>query len=115
MRLARHSMTLAWRSLIHTRRTPEELIDVTLQPVLFLVIFTYIFGGAIAAGSQHDYLQFVLPACSGSRSRSAASRSASTSAATSRRASSTASAACRSAARCRSSAPWRPTSCATRS
>ena len=61
MRLARHSMTLAWRSLIHTRRTPEELIDVTLQPVLFLVIFTYIFGGAIAAGSQHDYLQFVLP------------------------------------------------------
>jgi oleandomycin transport system permease protein len=61
MRLARHSLTLAWRSLVHTRRTPEELIDVTLQPVLFLVIFTYIFGGAIMGGSQHDYLQFVLP------------------------------------------------------
>ena len=49
MRLARHSMTLAWRSLWHTRRTPEELIDVTLQPILFLTIFTFIFGGAIAA------------------------------------------------------------------
>ena len=61
MRLARHSMTLAWRSLVHTRRTPEELIDVTLQPVLFLLIFTYIFGGAIAGGSQQDYLQYVLP------------------------------------------------------
>ena len=61
MRLARHSMTLAWRSLWHTRRTPEELIDVTLQPILFLTIFTFIFGGAIAHGSQHDYLQFVLP------------------------------------------------------
>jgi len=42
-------------------RTPEQLLDVTLQPALFLVIFTYIFGGAIAAGSQHDYLQYLLP------------------------------------------------------
>ena len=33
----------------------------TLQPVLFLLIFTYIFGGAIAHGSQHEYLQFLLP------------------------------------------------------
>jgi oleandomycin transport system permease protein len=59
--LVRHSATLAWRSLVNTRRTPEALIDVTLQPVLFLIIFTYIFGGAIAHGSQHDYLQFLLP------------------------------------------------------
>ena len=42
-------------------RTPEALIDVTLQPIIFLVLFTYIFGGAIADGSQHDYLQFLLP------------------------------------------------------
>jgi oleandomycin transport system permease protein len=59
--LVRHSATLAWRSLVNTRRTPEALIDVTLQPVLFLIIFTYIFGGAIAHGSQHEYLQFLLP------------------------------------------------------
>jgi oleandomycin transport system permease protein len=61
MRLARHSATIAWRNLIKTMRTPEQLLDVTLQPALFLIIFTYIFGGAIAAGSQHDYLQFLLP------------------------------------------------------
>ncbi|MEH3052662.1 MAG: ABC transporter permease [Patulibacter minatonensis] len=59
--VVRHSLVLAQRSLIKTRRTPEALIDVTLQPAIFLVLFTYVFGGAIAAGSQHDYLQFLLP------------------------------------------------------
>jgi oleandomycin transport system permease protein len=57
----RHALVLARRSLIKTWRTPEALIDVTLQPVIFLALFTYIFGGAIAGGSQHDYLQFLLP------------------------------------------------------
>ena len=56
-----HALVLAKRSLIKTFRTPEALIDVTLQPVIFLVLFTYIFGGAIAGGSQQDYLQFLLP------------------------------------------------------
>jgi len=58
--LVRHSLALAKRSLIKTWRTPEALIDVTLQPALFLVIFVYIFGGAVA-GSTHDYLQYLLP------------------------------------------------------
>jgi oleandomycin transport system permease protein len=56
-----HATALARRSLIKTWRTPEALIDVTLQPIIFLGLFTYIFGGAIAGGSQHDYLQFLLP------------------------------------------------------
>ncbi|GAA2490760.1 ABC transporter permease [Winogradskya humida] len=60
LRLVRHSFALAKRSLIKTWRTPEALIDVTLQPVLFLVLFVYIFGGAIS-GNTHDYLQFLLP------------------------------------------------------
>ena len=55
------SLALAKRSLIKTWRTPEALIDVTLQPIIFLLLFTYVFGGAIAGGSQHDYLQFLLP------------------------------------------------------
>jgi len=59
--LIRHSAALARRSLIKTWRTPEALIDVTLQPMIFLLLFTYIFGGAISGGSQHDYLQFLLP------------------------------------------------------
>jgi oleandomycin transport system permease protein len=58
----RHAAVLAKRSLIKTWRTPEALIDVTLQPVIFLLMFTYIFGGAIAGSShQHQYLQFLLP------------------------------------------------------
>ena len=57
----RHALALAKRSLIKTLRTPEALIDVTLQPIIFLTLFTYIFGGAIAGGSQADYLQFLLP------------------------------------------------------
>ena len=55
------SCVLAKRSLIKTWRDPEALIDVTLQPIIFLLMFIYIFGGAIAGGSQHDYLQFLLP------------------------------------------------------
>jgi len=58
--LVRHSLSLAKRSLIKTWRTPEALIDVTLQPAIFLVIFVYIFGGAVA-GDTHTYLQFLLP------------------------------------------------------
>ncbi|GAA2046924.1 ABC transporter permease [Catenulispora yoronensis] len=56
----RHSAALAKRSLLKTMRTPEALLDVTLQPVIFLLLFTYVFGGAIA-GSQSVYLQYLLP------------------------------------------------------
>jgi oleandomycin transport system permease protein len=59
--LWRQAQVLARRSLIKTWRTPEALIDVTLQPVVFLALFTYVFGGAIAGGSQQQYLQFLLP------------------------------------------------------
>lgn len=55
-----HSVTLAGRSLKKMIRHPEQFFDVTLQPVLFLIIFVYLFGGAVA-GSTHDYLQYVLP------------------------------------------------------
>jgi len=58
--LVRHSAALAVRSLIKTWRTPEALLDVTLQPAVFLLIFVYIFGGAVS-GSTQDYLQFLLP------------------------------------------------------
>jgi oleandomycin transport system permease protein len=60
-RWLRHALVLARRSLVKLRRTPEALIDVTLQPAIFLGLFTYIFGGAVAAGSQQAYLQFLLP------------------------------------------------------
>jgi oleandomycin transport system permease protein len=56
----RQSLSLAWRTLLRIRRTPEQLLDVTLQPPIFIILFVYVFGGAIA-GTQHDYLQYVLP------------------------------------------------------
>jgi oleandomycin transport system permease protein len=58
--VVRHSLILGGRTITKLRRTPEQLIDVTLQPILFTVVFVYLFGGAIS-GSTHDYLQYVLP------------------------------------------------------
>jgi oleandomycin transport system permease protein len=58
---ARQAVVLARRSLIKTWRTPEALVDVTLQPIIFLALFTYVFGGALAGGSREQYLQFLLP------------------------------------------------------
>jgi oleandomycin transport system permease protein len=60
-RIVRHALVLAKRNLIKTWRTPEQLIDVTLQPIIFLLLFVYVFGGAISHGSRHEYLQFLLP------------------------------------------------------
>jgi ABC-2 type transport system permease protein len=50
----------AWRGLLKIRHVPEQLMDATVTPVLFTVMFTYMFGGAIA-GSTKEYLQFILP------------------------------------------------------
>lgn len=55
----RHSWVLAKRSLVKTWRTPEGLIDVTVSPIMFTLLFTYIFGGAIA-GSSSDYLPLLV-------------------------------------------------------
>src|SRR3954451_7969932 len=56
----RNSLTMAGRGLLKVRRTPEQLIDVTVQPIIFTVMFASIFGGAIA-GSVESYLPFLLP------------------------------------------------------
>ncbi|GAA1332481.1 ABC transporter permease [Pseudonocardia xinjiangensis] len=56
----RHGVTLAWRGVVKTIHSPEALLDVTLQPVIFLLLFVYVFGGAIS-GDTSTYLQFALP------------------------------------------------------
>ncbi|SIS83491.1 ABC transporter permease [Alicyclobacillus vulcanalis] len=56
----RQSLTMAYRGLLKVRRTPEQLIDVTLQPIIFTLMFTYIFGGAIS-GTPQRYLPLILP------------------------------------------------------
>jgi ABC-2 type transport system permease protein len=54
------SLTFAWRALLKLKHVPEQLIDVTGIPVIFTLMFTYLFGGALA-GSTDQYLQFLLP------------------------------------------------------
>jgi ABC-2 type transport system permease protein len=54
------SVVMAWRALIKMRRNPEQFFDVTLQPLLFTAMFTYIFGGAVA-GSTAGYLPIIIP------------------------------------------------------
>ena len=53
-------LTFGWRGLLKIKHVPEQLLDVTITPVLFLVMFTYLFGGAVE-GSTSDYLQYLLP------------------------------------------------------
>ena len=61
LRQLRHALVLCKRNLIKLTRTPEQFIDVTLQPIIFLSLFLFVFGGAISHGSRHEYLQFLLP------------------------------------------------------
>ncbi|BFH62766.1 ABC transporter permease [Paenibacillus azoreducens] len=56
----RNSLTMAYRGLLKIRRTPEQLFDVTLQPIIFTLMFTYIFGGAIS-GNVQNYLPIIIP------------------------------------------------------
>jgi ABC-2 type transport system permease protein len=54
------SVAFGWRALLKIRHVPEMLLDVIAIPVVFTLMFTYLFGGALA-GSPHRYLQFILP------------------------------------------------------
>jgi oleandomycin transport system permease protein len=61
VRAAGHALTLTWRALVRIRRNPEQLLDVTLQPIIFTTLFVFLFGGALAGTTRHEYLQFLLP------------------------------------------------------
>src|SRR5262245_30563088 len=56
----RQTLTLAWRTLVQIRHNPFELLDFSVQPIMFVLLFTYVFGGALA-GSTGAYLTFALP------------------------------------------------------
>jgi ABC-2 type transport system permease protein len=53
-------LTLAWRALLKIKHVPFQLFDVTVTPIMFTLLFTYVFGGALA-GSTQAYIQFLLP------------------------------------------------------
>ncbi|GGZ98675.1 ABC transporter permease [Streptomyces bluensis] len=54
------SVTFGWRAMLKIKHVPEQLFDVTVFPVMMVLMFTYLFGGALA-GSPREYIQFLLP------------------------------------------------------
>jgi ABC transporter DrrB family efflux protein len=58
--LAQQSLSVVWRNLLHIRRMPEMLMDVTIQPVMFVLLFAFVFGGSIAVAGS-NYREFLLP------------------------------------------------------
>jgi ABC-2 type transport system permease protein len=54
------TLVMAWRALKKMQRNPEQLFDVTIQPLLFTAMFAYIFGGAIS-GNVKSYLPLLIP------------------------------------------------------
>ncbi|RJL24240.1 ABC transporter permease [Bailinhaonella thermotolerans] len=54
------SVTFGWRAMLKIKHVPEQLFDVTAFPIMMTLLFTYLFGGALA-GSTTNYLQYVLP------------------------------------------------------
>ena len=54
------TLSFGWRGMLKVKHVPEQLLDVTITPVMFVLMFTYLFGGAIA-GSTGAYRDFILP------------------------------------------------------
>ena len=54
------SLIVVRRNLIHIKRMPELLLDVTIQPVMFVLLFAFVFGGAIAVEGS-NYREFLVP------------------------------------------------------
>jgi ABC-2 type transport system permease protein len=54
------AVTFGWRGMLKVKHVPEQLLDVTITPVMFVLLFTYLFGGAIE-GSTGEYLDYILP------------------------------------------------------
>src|SRR5262245_12722762 len=55
-----NALVFGWRAVLKFRHVPEQLFDLVMTPIMFTLLFTFVFGGALA-GSPGDYLQFFLP------------------------------------------------------
>src|SRR5687767_14293485 len=53
-------LTLGWRAMLKIKHVPFQLFDVTIMPIMFTLLFTWIFGGALA-GTPRQYIQYLLP------------------------------------------------------
>ncbi|APE45951.1 ABC transporter (plasmid) [Sulfitobacter alexandrii] len=55
-----NALVFGWRAILKFRHVPEQLFDLIMTPIMFTLLFTFVFGGALA-GSTGDYLQYFLP------------------------------------------------------
>lgn len=57
----RQGLTLAWRGLVPLRNSPGQLLGFVVQPLIMIVVFVYVFGGAAAAGDRTGVLMYAVP------------------------------------------------------
>lgn len=55
-----NALVFGWRAMLKFKHVPEQLFDLVMTPIMFTLLFTFVFGGALA-GSPAEYLQFFLP------------------------------------------------------
>jgi ABC-2 type transport system permease protein len=55
-----NALVFGWRAVLKFKHVPEQLFDLVMTPIMFTLLFTFVFGGALA-GSPGDYLQVFLP------------------------------------------------------
>jgi ABC-2 type transport system permease protein len=55
-----NALVFGWRAVLKFKHVPEQLFDLVMTPIMFTLLFTFVFGGALA-GSPAEYLQFFLP------------------------------------------------------
>jgi len=55
-----NALTFGWRAVLKFKHVPEQLFDLVMTPIMFTLLFTFVFGGALA-GSTGNYLQYLLP------------------------------------------------------
>jgi daunorubicin/doxorubicin transport system permease protein len=55
-----NALVFGWRAILKFKHVPEQLFDLVMTPFMFTLLFTFVFGGALA-GSPGTYLQFFLP------------------------------------------------------
>ena len=55
------TLVMAERNLVRLPRNPDMLLAFTVQPIMFVLLFAYVFGGAISAPGFDDYIDFLIP------------------------------------------------------
>ncbi len=55
------ALTVTWRNLVAMKRTPQVLVFSTIQPIIFVLMFRYVFGGAIRIPGVTHYVDYLMP------------------------------------------------------